>query len=192
MIDKIHEKYFQKSKSFLYPALGISRTSKFHPDNTFISIDGKIGAEEMKLICKFKNNDSTEFLNFESQMLLGNPLFSEKLISSHDQILYYVFDFKIYQSDWFYFLTGKYSKLSNVLKRAIKHYYGEESSEYLYIETYLYPEKYFEVYARLLDIHVDEIKAIGELCNSWNMDKEILKIPLEDLVVSNTDSSFVE
>lgn len=189
MISKLYEKYFQKSKSFLYPALGISRRSKFHPDNTYLSIEGRIGAEEMKLVCTFPDNSSTEFLDFESQMLLGNPLFLEKLVSLHGTLVY-VFDFQIYQSDWFKFLTGKYSKLSNVLKRAIKHYYGEDSSEYSYMETYLYPEEHYEEYAELLGVSPGTLAGVGELCNSWDMEKEILKIPLEDLVVSPIDGSF--
>ncbi len=189
MIDKLYEKYFQKSKSFLYPALGIGRKSPFQPENTYIAIADKIGAEEMRLICTFKDNDSTEFLDFENQMLIGNPLFVEKLVSTHGLLLY-VFDFQIYQADWFKFLIGRYSQLSNVLKRAIKYYYGENSSEYTYMETYLYPEEHYEEYAELLQISPDTLKSVGELCNSWDIDKEILKIPLEDLAVSTVDGSF--
>ena len=93
----------------------------------------------------------------------------------------YVFDFEVYQNDWFHFLTGKYSKLSTMIKKAIKTYYGELSSEYKYIDSYLYPEKYYEVYAKLLDVDVKDLKRIGELCDSWDMDKETLKIPVENL-----------
>jgi len=78
-------------------------------------------------------------------------------------------------------MLGKYSKLSNVLKRAIKVYYGENSSEYKYIETYLYPEKYFETYSKLLDIEIRTLKKIGELCDPCDLEKERLKIPIEDL-----------
>jgi hypothetical protein len=76
---------------------------------------------------------------------------------------------------------GKYSKLSTVLKRAIKNYYGDKSSEYKYIETFLYPEKYFTLYAKLLDVDVKTLQETGELCDPCDMEKENLKIPVADL-----------
>jgi hypothetical protein len=179
MIDRLYGKYFQKSRSFLYPALGIKRTSNTLPSGTYLSIDGKVGAEEMKLICSFPHNESEGFKSFEEQMLTGNPLFIEK-IRVKDYNLY-IFDLEIYQADWFNFIVGKYSKLSAHLKRAIKTYYGEKSAEYKYIETYLYPEKYFETYSKLLDVKVDTLINVGELCNPWDLEKETLKIPVEDL-----------
>jgi hypothetical protein len=92
-----------------------------------------------------------------------------------------VFDFQIYKADWFNFILGKYSKLSNVLKRAIKNYYGDRSSEYKYIETFLFPEKYFSIYAKLLDIDVNVLEKTGELCDACDMNRENLKIPTEEL-----------
>lgn len=183
MIDKLYGKYFQKSRSFLYPALGIKRTSSTLPSGTYISLYGMIEPEDVKLICTFQQTDSEEFKTFEEQMLLSNPLFVEK-IPVKDYNLY-VFDLEIYQSDYFNFILGKYSKLSPHLKRAIKNYYGEKSAEYKYIETYLYPDKYFETYARLLDIDVETLKASGELCDPFDLEKETLKIPKEDLEVLN-------
>jgi hypothetical protein len=183
MIDKLYGKYFQKSRSFLYPALGIKRTSSTMPSGTYVSLTGKIEPEDIKLICTFQQTDSEEFKLFEEQMLLSNPLFVEK-IPVKDYNLY-VFDLEIYQADYFNFLLGKYSRLSAHLKRAIKNYYGEKSAEYKYIETYLHPEKYFEVYAKLLDIDVETLKASGELCDPCDLNKETLKIPQEDLEVIN-------
>jgi len=183
MIDKLYGKYFQKSRSFLYPALGIKRTNSTMPSSTYVSLTGKIEPEDIKLICTFEQTDSEEFKTFEEQMLLSNPLFVEK-ISIKDYNLY-VFDLEIYQADYFNFILGKYSRLSSHLKRAIKNYYGEKSAEYKYIETYLYPEKYFEVYAKLLDIDVETLKLSGELCDPCDMEKETLKIPQEDLELLN-------
>lgn len=179
MIDKLYGKYFQKSRSFLYPALGIKRTSNKLPSGTYLSIEGRIGAEDMKLICSFPDDDSEGFKVFEEQMLTGNPLFVEKIHIKNYNL--YVFDLQIYEGDWYHFIVGRYSKLSPHLKRAIKIYYGEKSSEYKYIETYLYPEKYFETYAKLLDVSVDTLTRIGELCDPCDLDKETLKIPAEDL-----------
>lgn len=183
MIDKLYGKYFQKSKSFLYPALGIKRTNKISPSNTYISIPGKVNPEDVKLICTFKNDKSEKFKTFEEQMLLTNPLFLEKIVIKETNI--YIFDLEIYQNDYFNFIMGKYSKLSTHLKKAIKSYYGESSAEYKFIETYLYPERYFETYAKLLEVNVETLKKIGELCDPWDEEKEIFKISVEDLEMLN-------
>jgi len=179
MIESLYTKYFQKSRSFLFPALGIKRTSNFSPSGTYVSLEGLIQPEDIKLICAYKEDSSEGFRIFEEQMLLSNPLFVQ-VLHIRDYNLY-VFDFQTYTDDWFNFILGKYSKLSNVLKRAIKVYYGENSSEYQYIETYLYPEKFFDVYAKLLDVDVRTLKKIGELCDACDLTKENLKIPVGDL-----------
>lgn len=179
MIEKLYNKYFQKSRSFLFPALGIKKTNDFIPAGTYISVKDKINPEDIKLICSFKIEDSPEFREFENTMLLSNPLFSE-VIRINDYNLY-VFDFQIYENDWFNFLLGKYSRFSSVLKRAIKNFYGESSQEYKYMDTYLFPDKYFTVYAKLLDVDVEELKKVGELCDPCDLDKETIKIPVEIL-----------
>lgn len=181
MIDKLYSKYFQKSRSFLYPALGIKKNGSISPLGTYISIKGKIEPEDAKLICTFKKDESDVFNDFEKQMILTNPLFEKKIESKEYNI--YVFDFEIYQKDWFNFILGKYSQLSNVLKKAIKSYYGEKSSEYKIIETYLYPDKYFETYAKLLEIDVETLTSIGELCDPCDLEKETLKITKENLEI---------
>lgn len=179
MIDKLYGKYFQKSRSFLYPALGIKKGSYITPSGTYISLQGRIEPEDIKLICTFRDDQSEEFKSFENQMLLTNPLFLEKIRIKDFNL--YVFDLEIYQTDYFNFLLGKYSKLSNHLKKAIKNYYGENSAEYKFIKTYLYPEKYHDVYAKLLDVDINLLKKVNELCNPCDIKKELLKIPVEDL-----------
>jgi hypothetical protein len=179
MIDSLYTKYFQKSRSFLYPALGIKRTSNFSPSGTYISIDGLIEPEDMKLITAFKEDTSEGYKIFEEQMITTNPLYLQT-ISIQDYNLY-VFDYETYAADWYSFLLGKYSKFTPPLKRAIKAYYGETSSEYKYIESYLFPEKHYDIYAKLLDVNVATLKKVGELCDPCDLEKEKLKIPVVDL-----------
>ena len=118
MIENLYGKYFQKSRSFLYPALGIRRSSNISPTGTYLSLEGKIGPEDMRLIVVYKVTKDEGFKVFEKQMLLTNPLFDSKIDVKEYSL--YIFNFEIYKDDWFNFLLGKYSKLSNVLKRAIK------------------------------------------------------------------------
>jgi hypothetical protein len=179
MIDSLYGKYFQKSRSFLYPALGIKKDGKFTPSGTYISLEGMYDPDDMKLICGFFQEQSEEFKEFENQMLIGNPLFVEAI--PINEYCLYVFDYQIYKADWFNFLMGKYSKLSIVLKKAIINYYGEASTESSYMESYLYPEKYFDIYGKLLDMDPYDLKRIGELCDPWDDEKEIMKIPVDFL-----------
>lgn len=179
MIDSLYTKYFQKSRSFLYPALGIKRTSHHNPSGTYIALDGLVGPEDMKLICTFKDDESEGFKAFEQQMLLSNPLFSS--IVHIEEYKMYLFDYEGYQADWFNFIMGKYSKLSSPMKKAIRLYFGETSSEYRYIDSYLHPDKYYEVYAKLLGVEPKILKEVGELCDPCDLEKETLKIPVEHL-----------
>lgn len=179
MLKKIYNKYFQKSKSFLYPALGIKKSSEFTPTNTYLSIEDYIGFEDCKLICKFKKYDTEKFKEFEKDMLIENPLYICKI--EEEEYLLYVFDYQIYTSDWFNFILSKYSKLSKTMKKAIKDYYGEKSKEYEFIRTYIYPKDYFSQFAELLDVSVKDLENIGELCNPYDETKETLKISVEYL-----------
>lgn len=181
MIEKLYKKYFQKSKSFLYPALGIRKKSYATPVNTYLAIEGKIGIEEVKLICYFKKDSSDKFKIFEEKMLLENPLFFKKIELDYCNL--YIFNMEIYENDYFNVIFGRYSKLSNMLKKAIKEYFGEKTAEFSYIETYLYPEKFYDTYSELLDIDLKTLKNIGELCDPSDLEKETLKISLENLEI---------
>lgn len=177
MIDSLYIKYFQKSRSFLYPILGIKKASYFKPEGTYVALNDTIQPVDVKLIVSFKRDSSDDFRKFEQKMLFGNPLFKQ-VIEAQDHRLY-VFDYTVHENDWFNFLLGKYSRLSPTLKNAIRDYYGEQSKEYEYIKTYLYPSEYFSQYASLLDIDEDVLKDIGELCDPCDLEKETLKIPVE-------------
>ncbi len=181
MIDSLYTKYFQKSRCFLFPILGIKKSSNFSPSGTYIALEGLVQPEDLKLVCAYKNDESEGFKIFEEKMLLSNPLF-EKVLRIRDYNIY-VFDFQIHANDWFNFVLGKYSKLSSVTKRAIKAYYGDASSEYKYVDSWLYPEKYYDMYAKLLDVDVQLLKSTVELCDPCDIEKENLKIPVEDLEI---------
>lgn len=178
MLEKLYGKYFQKSKTFLYPILGIRRMSGFNPGGVYISIKDKINPEDTKLICTFRKDNSKNFEDFENQMLTGNPLFEEKKETKDLNI--YIFDLEPYANDYINFLLGKYSKLSAPFKKAIKTFYGETSAEYKYLDSYLYPEKYFDTYSKLLGVNINLLRKIGELCDLYDPSKETLSIEFEE------------
>lgn len=179
MIEKIYSKYFQKSRSFLYPILGIKKSKSFTPACTYISIEEVVSADDMKLIVVFEPTDSEEFTTFEQEELLSNPLFDQVMKMTDYNV--YVFDLEKYKQDWTSFILGKYSQLSTVAKRAIKKYYGENSAEYELVDSYLFPDKYYDTYARLLGVEVQLLETARELCDPCNIDKETLKLSVEDL-----------
>lgn len=183
MIEGLYTKYFQKSKSFLFPVLGIKKTSKYLPNATYLAIENLFDASDMKLVCEYTQLEEDPYKKFELEQLLSNPLF-EKAITLKDKKLY-IFNFSIYENDWSSFLLGKYSKLSNIIKRAIKAYYGDLSTEYKYMDMFLYPENYYKKYAELLNIDEVLLHEVKELCPCCDLELETIKIPVEELEMLN-------
>lgn len=181
MIKTLYQDYFQKSKTFLFPALKIARNSSIQVSETFISWEGMYKPEDQKLIVLYDDVNTEAFQAFELKVLIAHPLYytTHRLPDGNSAI--YVYDYSILKKDWENFLTGKYSRLSKDLKQAILTYYGKNSHEYKYIASFLLPEDFFEVYSELLDVHVDLLKKVGELCDPYNVDKETCKISVEHL-----------
>ena len=172
MIKEIYTKPFQKSKSFLYPVLGLKNNIPYKPINTYLSIKDLIDIKQRVLICVFNNVDSDEFREFENNKLLCSSFFTKR-IEIDDKVIY-LFDLKNFKEDWDRFIKGKYSKLSKIIKECIKHYYGDKSLEYEYMDSYLNPEFYYTIYSELLGVSEEELQEIGELCSKLNEEDETL------------------
>ena len=172
MITSLYSRYFQKSRSFLFPALGISKRN-ISPLQTYMALDGRYTPADRKLICLFDHEESLKYEQFENTLLFGNPLYHDSIITPGKPSLY-IFNFEVYKDDWDTFLTGRYSQLSPELKSMIKNYYGDGTKEYEYIDTYLFPNKYFDLYSQLLDVRREHIEQVGELCDQYDLEKETL------------------
>jgi hypothetical protein len=100
----------------------------------------------------------------------------------------YIYNLEKFKDDWDLFLRGKYSQLSPVLKERIKCYYGENSYEWDYVKSFLYPERYFEKYAELLFDEKDRatgeeyLRSVGELCQPYDKEHEVLNFVELNLV----------
>lgn len=175
MITSLYLEYFQKSKVFLFPALGISKRSYTQPTETYISWQDMYTSEHKKLICVYDNVNTEAFKAFELKVLLTNPMLIAHYLTKENQGIY-VFDMTVLNENWDIFLAGKYSQLNKTLKHAIADFYGSKSAEYEYIKSYLYPEEFYDVYASLLDIDVQILRKVGELCNPLDPEQEMLKI----------------
>lgn len=183
MITSLYNRYFQKSRSFLFPALGISKINT-PPTQTFLSLDDMIKPTDRKLVCLFEHSETLKYEEFENTLLYGNNLYCDSHVVPGQSSLY-IFNFDEHREDWDRFLKGQYSKFSPEFKLVIKNYYGESTPEYAYIDTYLFPEKYFDLYSTLLDVNLSIIKTTGELCNKYDEEKEKLilsTVNLESIV----------
>ena len=179
-LNSVYKKYFQKSKVFLYPLLGIKRGTSVVPIETYLSWNNTHAPEDMKLICVYEVRTDTEYLNFEKNILLKhNRLLEFNRVNEFTAIL--VFDFSDLGDDWFHFINGKYSKLSMNLKQKILNFFDKHSGNYAYMYSYLFPEKYFSNYADLLETSVELLESVGELCDKPDFSKEKLEMAIADL-----------
>jgi hypothetical protein len=184
-LNSIYKKYFQKSKVFLYPILGIKRGSNVVPIETYICWKGYYNSEDMKLICVYEINKNDEYDLFEKDVLLKhNRLFDLVKI---DSVAVLTFDFSDLGDDWNHFINGRYSKISIDFKKTILNFFDKYSGNYAYMHSYLIPEKYFNNYADLLGVDTDMIIKVGELCTKPDLDKETLILEIADL--SNIDQN---
>lgn len=176
MIKDIYRKYFQKSYNFLYPMLNIKKSYKIKPKQTYVSWDGVYNKDSRKLICVYKRDITSEkWLEFEKDQLIKHPMF-ETSFTIDDKTIVYIFNFNMYKDDYDYFIKGQYSKLSNYAKQLLGDYYGIHTPEWVFIESYLFPEVYYDKYAEILNVDVELLKSVGELCEGYDHEKEHCKL----------------
>lgn len=182
VIDALYRKYFQKSKIFLYPILDIKRGTSVVPKDTYLSWNNTINSEDMKLVCVYYARTDQEYLQFEKNVLLKHNRLID-LVKVDDETLVVTFNFSDLNDDWFNFLNGKYSKINTKIKSKILNFFDKKSGNYAYVESYLYPEKHFQTYANLLNVDVEMLKSVGELCNKPDLEKESLLLEVADLKI---------
>lgn len=180
-IQSLYKNYIQKSRIFLYPALGIKRGSN-SPIEIYAAWEGMYKMEDCKLSCLYHLRNDAEFRAFEKMKLFGNPLFHDFKVAPDNQAVY-VFDFTKLKTDWNCFMRGQYSKMSPEHKTKIKQFYGLNSPNYAYIESFLHPEKYFGMYSSIVGVEEKVLKDVGELCDKPDLEKETLNISIKSLEI---------
>lgn len=179
-LNALYTRYFQKSKIFLYPLLEIKKGVSVVPQETYLSWGTAYKPEDAKLICVYHTRTDPEYIAFEKNVLLKhNRLCDYVIVDSSTSI--FTFDFSDLKDDWNHIIQGKYSKINTELKRKILDHFSSNSANRIYIESYLYPEKYYKDYAKILDVEESLLKSVGELCNKPDLEKEILMIEVADL-----------
>lgn len=180
MIKSLSKDYFQKSRMFLYPALGIKRGVPNIPIETYVSWEGIYSPEDMKLCCLYHLKNGDEFKIFEKHKLLGNKLFHDFKFVDSDKAVY-IFDFSTMSKDWEHIITGKYSKISENHKKTIRTFIGSSNPHLPYIDSFLYPSRHFKLYSELIGVKESVLREVGELCDPPNLEQETLKISITDL-----------
>lgn len=180
-IKSLYRDYFQKSRVFLYPALEIKRGVSVTPIQTYVGWEGHYQPQDRKFICLYNIRDDEEFMRFERTRLTGNRLFHDFIQVDEDTGVY-VFDFGEFGYDWECFLQGRYSKMGPIHKRKIRDFYGSYSSNYEYIDSFLDPPRYQKIYAELLDVDIDLLKEVGELCSKPNLEDELLAMKINPIL----------
>jgi hypothetical protein len=179
-IDALYKDYFQKSKVFLYPLLGLKRGSAAAPKQCYLSWNNAITPEDMKLICVYTKRSDSEYKQFEAKFLINHKRLSD-YIELQDNELLLAFDFSDIESDWKYFINGKYSKMDSDLRRRILNHFDKHSGSYPYLESFLFPNKYFSLYSTLLAVDEQILRDVGELCTPPDLEKENLVAQVLDL-----------
>jgi hypothetical protein len=181
MIPEIYQQYFQKSFCFLYPFLGFHRTKDPKPDQTYLEWpDECLTIDDKKLICVYKKDNTEKWNTFEKSKLITHRMLHSCVLVD-DTTVVYIFDLNHMAADYEIFLNGKYSKLSANAKKMITDFYGIHTPEWVYIESFMFPAKYYKDYAKILKVDVDLLKEVGELCNKYNPNSEICKLMINQL-----------
>ena len=191
MINKIYEgpkkeRYFQKSRVFLYPVLEVKKKGGvITPINTYVSWDNNILRKERKLICTFQLGSNDSYRKFEKNILLRNELFCDFKEGQNGTGIY-IFDFNPYAVDFDIFIKGAYSRLKPLVKEKVMNHYNGNNANTVYVDSFLNPKKYYEIYSRILGIPESTLRG-GELCDKPDFIKEKLKMSIKKFDI--TDNS---
>ncbi|MEI6887471.1 MAG: hypothetical protein WCK31_04530 [bacterium] len=179
-LESMYKTYFQKSQILLFPALEIKRGGSVTPIQTFVAWKGNYEIGEAKLCTLYHLRDDQEFRVFEQQWLMGNKIYHDfKQVDTNKGV--YVFDFSTQQEDWNNFVDGKYSLMSESHKKKVLAWLGYNNANYAHVESFLYPEKYFKIYAELANVDEYDLRKVGQLCNKPDFDKETLEMSIVNL-----------
>jgi hypothetical protein len=174
IIDKIYREYFQKSKIFIYPLLGIKRGAVAVPDQTYLAYEDKIRPEHKIFLCRYQDRKDEAYLQFEKERLIGHHLYRGYFLHDDGSKLF-MFDLSGIGEDWDHLVNGRYSQVSLHRRETILNHFEKGTGNHIYIESFLFPEKHREQYAKILNVDLKVLEKVGELCSRPDLVKETVK-----------------
>jgi hypothetical protein len=142
--------------------------------------EGQYSFEDSMLMCIYKQKCTKAFAKFEEFQLLNHKYLEDYRELGEDLHLY-VFDLSMYKKDIQNIIKGTYSKMRKKTKTKILDFFGDIGPISEYIESYIYPQYYHEDYANELNVKLEDIEKVWELCSKPDLEKENLKIKIKEL-----------
>jgi hypothetical protein len=160
----------------MYPLLGFERGNVV-PEEVYSSMNDKYTHQDRKLVLVYDPKMDLKYETFKEERLLNHKLLHESFEDQNGNEIF-VFNMSSFAPDWDLFLTGKYSQMSLSVRNEILNFFDKNSGNYIYVSSFLFPEKWFKRYAEILDVSEDLLKLVGELCDIPNLEKEQLNLVL--------------
>jgi hypothetical protein len=172
----------------MYPLLGITNSAPFKPTNTYLEfLERGLTTESTNLIVAYdrahKDNNPESFSSFEGKYLFSNRFFSD-FEENYDNILYF-FDLSRINADYKKIVDGRYTTLSEPLKRLIDRYHTSHMGPNAHIRRWLFPnDQAYDFYAKQYNVEPELLKKGVELCSKPDIEQETfrIKISSENLV----------
>lgn len=175
IITSVESQYIQKSRLFLYPILGLKRGMGVTPIQTYMCWKNKFSFEDYKFFATYHMRADLEFKKFEEIFLLKNKYFEDWIQLEDDKGLY-IFDYSEIKEDYDHIIDGKYSHLSDKHKTKVLKFFNNNRANYDKINSYLYPQNFYEAYAKLLKVPITLLMGVGQLCSIPDFFEETLKL----------------
>lgn len=162
----------------MYPILGLQRGISTVPSGTYIAWEKLIEPADQKLIITYNCINHDEYPDFKKNVLLQHDFLIDIRIGENDEHIY-VFDLLAIGTDYQSFLQGRYSMMSDEVKELILTFFDGDRKTLEFVESYLFPEDYFDDYSRLLNVDIELLESVGELCAPPDLIKETLKTTIK-------------
>jgi hypothetical protein len=169
----VYTEYFQKSKVFLYPLLEYRKGLTHVPKQTYCAWEDVYSIEDRMFLCLYKTPLNESFEKFILKNIIPNKYFEEHIVLGKNKHLF-VFDFNPLKFDYDNFISGKYSKYSVDSKVKILDFFGNDDKVSEYIQAFLSPESSHEEYAEFLDVDIQSLEDVYEICTPPDLKKETL------------------
>tara|TARA_B100000780_G_C21071805_1_gene431316 strand:+ start:25 stop:600 length:576 start_codon:yes stop_codon:yes gene_type:complete len=169
----VYTDYFQKSKVFMYPLLGLKKGLSHVPKQTYIAWEDVYSVDDRMFLCLYHTKMNDVFKVFVKQNLLTNKYFLKQIELDKARHLF-VFDFNKIKFDYDNFIAGKYSRFTVDGKINILDFFGYDDKVSEYIHSFLSPEESHDEYAKFLGVDPEDIANVHEICTPPDLDKETM------------------